>query len=97
MCFIFHAMMPIDLSSPHSPFFYNQVLVRIVGADVHMYSNFNEVMQWLADGNLLEMIVDKLSPKVRLLIILTKVILLCDIFGWIQKVLYFFLNLVTKS
>ncbi|CAA6662442.1 unnamed protein product [Spirodela intermedia] len=40
-----------------------EVLVRIVGADVHMYPNFNEAMQWLAESNLLEMLVDKLSPK----------------------------------
>ncbi|MQL99915.1 hypothetical protein Taro_032647 [Colocasia esculenta] len=39
-----------------------EVLVRLVGADDHMYPNFLDVMQWLADSNLLEMIVDKLSP-----------------------------------
>lgn len=42
-----------------------QVLVRLVGADDHVYPNFMDVMQWLADSNLLEMIVDKLSPLVR--------------------------------
>jgi hypothetical protein len=41
-----------------------QVLVRLVGADDHVYPNFTDVMQWLADSNLLEMIVDKLSPSV---------------------------------
>lgn len=41
-----------------------QVLVRLVGADDHAYPNFMDVMQWLADSNLLEMIVDKLSPSV---------------------------------
>ncbi|CAI0397868.1 unnamed protein product [Linum tenue] len=40
-----------------------EVLVRLVGADDHVYSNFVDVMQWLADSNLLEMIVDKLSPS----------------------------------
>nr|DAD26190.1 TPA_asm: hypothetical protein HUJ06_027658 [Nelumbo nucifera] len=40
-----------------------EVLVRLVGADDHMYPNFMDVMQWLADSNLLEMIVDKLSPS----------------------------------
>ncbi|KVI09335.1 Armadillo-type fold [Cynara cardunculus var. scolymus] len=40
-----------------------EVLVRLVGADDHMYPNYVEVMQWLADSNLLEMIVDKLSPS----------------------------------
>lgn len=41
-----------------------QVLVRLVGGDDHMYPNFLDVMQWLADSNLLEMIVDKLNPSV---------------------------------
>ncbi|XP_038693597.1 serine/threonine-protein phosphatase 6 regulatory subunit 3-like isoform X1 [Tripterygium wilfordii] len=39
-----------------------EVLVRLVGADDHVYPNFLDVMQWLADSNVLEMIVDKLSP-----------------------------------
>ncbi|MBA0866897.1 hypothetical protein Goshw_025447 [Gossypium schwendimanii] len=40
-----------------------EVLVRLVAADDHVYPNFPDVMQWLADSNLLEMIVDKLSPS----------------------------------
>ncbi|XP_076938173.1 uncharacterized protein LOC143606219 [Bidens hawaiensis] len=40
-----------------------EVLVRLVGADDHMYSDTVDVMQWLTDSNLLEMIVDKLSPS----------------------------------
>ncbi|XP_071711802.1 uncharacterized protein [Rutidosis leptorrhynchoides] len=40
-----------------------EVLVRLVGADDHIYPNSADVMQWLADSNLLEMIVDKLSPS----------------------------------
>ncbi|XP_030546141.1 serine/threonine-protein phosphatase 6 regulatory subunit 3 isoform X1 [Rhodamnia argentea] len=40
-----------------------EVLVRLVGADDHVYPNFLDVMQWLAESNLLEMIVDKLSPS----------------------------------
>ncbi|XP_062171213.1 uncharacterized protein LOC133876998 isoform X1 [Alnus glutinosa] len=40
-----------------------EVLVRLVGADDHVYPNYLEVMQWLAESNLLEMIVDKLSPS----------------------------------
>ncbi|KAI3793750.1 hypothetical protein L1987_36372 [Smallanthus sonchifolius] len=40
-----------------------EVLVRLVGADDHMYPNYAEVMQWLNDSNLLEMIVDKLNPS----------------------------------
>ncbi|KAM1205751.1 hypothetical protein ACFX2I_006529 [Malus domestica] len=39
-----------------------EVLVRLVGADDHVYPNFIDVMQWLAESNMLEMIVDKLSP-----------------------------------
>ncbi|CAN4119324.1 unnamed protein product [Withania somnifera] len=40
-----------------------EVLVRLVGADDHMYPTTMDVMQWLTDSNLLEMIVDKLSPS----------------------------------
>ncbi|GMP88938.1 hypothetical protein CsSME_00040737 [Camellia sinensis var. sinensis] len=39
-----------------------EVLIRLVGAEDHIYPNSLDVMQWLADSNLLEMIVDKLSP-----------------------------------
>ncbi|KAK4763314.1 hypothetical protein SAY86_009082 [Trapa natans] len=39
-----------------------EVLIRLVGAD-DVYPNFLDVMQWLADSNLLEMIVDKLNPS----------------------------------
>ncbi|CAN4097649.1 unnamed protein product [Withania somnifera] len=41
-----------------------EVLVRFVGADDQIYPNTTDVMQWLADSNLLEMLVDKLSPSV---------------------------------
>ncbi|KAL8146310.1 uncharacterized protein LOC141707368 [Apium graveolens] len=40
-----------------------EVLLRLVGSDDHMYPNSSDVMQWLAESNLLEMIVDKLSPS----------------------------------
>ncbi|KAL7084999.1 hypothetical protein ACP275_14G255900 [Erythranthe tilingii] len=40
-----------------------EVLVRLVGADDHLYSNSLDVMQWLAGSNLLEMIVDKLNTS----------------------------------
>ncbi|KAK4367210.1 hypothetical protein RND71_015090 [Anisodus tanguticus] len=40
-----------------------EVLVRLVGADDQIYPNTTDVMQWLADSYLLEMIVDKLSPS----------------------------------
>ncbi|XP_047255937.1 serine/threonine-protein phosphatase 6 regulatory subunit 3 isoform X3 [Capsicum annuum] len=40
-----------------------EVLVRLVGADDHMYPSTVDVMQWLTESNLLEMTVDKLSPS----------------------------------
>lgn len=48
----------------YAQFLITQVLVRLVGADDHVYPNFIDVMQWLAESNLLEMIVDKLNPSV---------------------------------
>ncbi|KAG6548720.1 hypothetical protein Mapa_009875 [Marchantia paleacea] len=39
-----------------------EVLVRLVGADEHIYAFHAEALQWLADTDLLEMLVDKLSP-----------------------------------
>ncbi|XP_051120960.1 uncharacterized protein LOC127244449 isoform X2 [Andrographis paniculata] len=46
-----------------------EVLVRLVGADDHVYPNLLDVMHWLAESNMLEMIVDKLnsscSPEVH--------------------------------
>lgn len=39
-----------------------EVLIRFVGADDQFYPNSLDVMQWLANSNLLEMIVDKLRP-----------------------------------
>jgi hypothetical protein len=41
-----------------------QVLVRLVGADEHIYAFHADALQWLADTDLLEMLVDKLSPPV---------------------------------
>lgn len=38
--------------------------MRLVGADDHLYPNSLDVMQWLTDSNLLEMIVDKLNTLV---------------------------------
>lgn len=40
-----------------------EVLVRLVGTDDHLYPNSLDVMQWLADSNLLEMAVDKLNAS----------------------------------
>jgi serine/threonine-protein phosphatase 6 regulatory subunit 3 len=41
---------------------YMQVLRRLVGADEHMYAFHADSLQWLAEADLLEMLVDKLSP-----------------------------------
>ncbi|XP_047970585.1 serine/threonine-protein phosphatase 6 regulatory subunit 3-like isoform X2 [Salvia hispanica] len=38
-----------------------EVLVRLVSADDHLYPSSLDVVQWLTDSNLLEMIVDKLN------------------------------------
>lgn len=47
--------------------FPKQVLIRVIGADEHMYTNYTDAMQWLEDTNLLEMIVDKFSSSVSVL------------------------------
>ncbi|CAM6036644.1 unnamed protein product [Sphagnum compactum] len=39
-----------------------EILVRLVGADEHIYAFHVDSLQWLADTDLLEMLVDKLSP-----------------------------------
>eukprot|EP01018_Ginkgo_biloba_P018105 Gb_14287 [translate_table: standard] len=38
-----------------------EVLIRLFGADDHMYTYHVDALQWLADTDLLEMLVDKLS------------------------------------
>ncbi|WOL18073.1 serine/threonine-protein phosphatase 6 regulatory subunit 3-like [Canna indica] len=38
-----------------------EILIRLVCADDHAYPNYMNIMQWLANTNLLDMIVDKLS------------------------------------
>ncbi|KAL3833706.1 hypothetical protein ACJIZ3_008442 [Penstemon smallii] len=40
-----------------------EVLIRLIGADEHIYANFADSMQWLEDMNVLEMIVDKFSSS----------------------------------
>lgn len=40
-----------------------EVLIRLIGADEHMYSNYTEAMQWIQDMDVLEMIVDKFSSS----------------------------------
>lgn len=41
-----------------------QVLIRLIGADEHIYANYAEAMRWLEDSDVLEMIVDKFSSSV---------------------------------
>ncbi|KAL1555753.1 serine/threonine-protein phosphatase 6 regulatory subunit 1-like [Salvia divinorum] len=40
-----------------------EVLVRLIGADEHIYTNCADSMQWLEDMNVLQMIVDKFSSS----------------------------------
>ena len=48
-----------------------QVLIRLIGADEHMYSNYMDAMQWLENTNVLEMIVDKFNSSVSIFLILS--------------------------
>ncbi|KAL8468626.1 hypothetical protein ACS0TY_031719 [Phlomoides rotata] len=40
-----------------------EVLIRLIGADEHIYTSYADSMQWLEDMNVLEMIVDKFSSS----------------------------------
>ncbi|XP_022721294.1 serine/threonine-protein phosphatase 6 regulatory subunit 2-like isoform X2 [Durio zibethinus] len=40
-----------------------EVLIRLIGADEHMYTNYMESMQWIEDTDVLKMIVDKFSSS----------------------------------
>ncbi|XVE91031.1 hypothetical protein DITRI_Ditri20bG0123400 [Diplodiscus trichospermus] len=40
-----------------------EILIRLIGADEHMYTNYMESMQWIEDTDILEMIVDKFSSS----------------------------------
>ncbi|KAK3026808.1 hypothetical protein RJ639_041880 [Escallonia herrerae] len=40
-----------------------EVLIRLIGADEHLYTNYMDSMQWLEDTDVLEMIVDKFSSS----------------------------------
>ncbi|KAK4361380.1 hypothetical protein RND71_020332 [Anisodus tanguticus] len=40
-----------------------EVLIRLIGTDEHLYSNFSDSMQWLEDTDVLDMIVDKFSSS----------------------------------
>ena len=41
-----------------------QFLIRLIGADEHLYTSYADSMQWLEDTDVLEMIVDKFSSTV---------------------------------
>lgn len=45
-------------------FLVEQVLIRLIGADEHMYANHTESMQWIEETDVLEMIVDKFNSSV---------------------------------
>ncbi|KAL5731667.1 hypothetical protein ACHQM5_004374 [Ranunculus cassubicifolius] len=55
---IFHQM--VDLIGITSIM---EVLIRLIGADEHIYTNYMDAMQWLEDTDVLEMIVDKFSSS----------------------------------
>ncbi|XP_015882163.3 uncharacterized protein LOC107417977 isoform X1 [Ziziphus jujuba] len=40
-----------------------EVLIRLIGADEHMYTNYLEAMQWIQETDVLEMIADKFSSS----------------------------------
>ncbi|XP_059668483.1 uncharacterized protein LOC132313634 [Cornus florida] len=40
-----------------------EVLIRLIGADEHLYTNYMDSMQWLEETDVLEMIVDKFSSS----------------------------------
>ncbi|XP_073129268.1 uncharacterized protein [Henckelia pumila] len=40
-----------------------EVLIRLIGADEHIYTNYSDSIQWLESMNVLEMIVDKFSSS----------------------------------
>ncbi|KHG10743.1 Serine/threonine-protein phosphatase 6 regulatory subunit 3 [Gossypium arboreum] len=42
---------------------YIKVLIRLIGADEHMYASYMESMQWIEETNVLEMIADKFSSS----------------------------------
>lgn len=40
-----------------------EVLIRLIGADEHMYTNYTDAMQWIEETDVLEIIVDKFSSS----------------------------------
>jgi serine/threonine-protein phosphatase 6 regulatory subunit 3 len=41
-----------------------EVLIRLIGADETIYSNYGDTLQWLENTDVLEMIADKFSSSV---------------------------------
>lgn len=54
-------------------FFVEQVLIRLIGADEHLYTTYTDSLKWLDDTDVLEMIVDKFSASVSCIIGLTDI------------------------
>ncbi|MFS7988421.1 putative SIT4 phosphatase-associated protein family [Helianthus anomalus] len=46
--------------------YFSKVLIRLIGANEHLYTSYVDSMQWLEDTNVLEMIVNKFSSTVSL-------------------------------
>lgn len=53
--------------------FVEQVLIRLIGADEHLYTTYTDSLKWLDDTDVLEMIVDKFSASVSCIIGLTDI------------------------
>jgi len=51
-----------------------QVLIRLIGADEHMYVSHVNAMQWIEDTNVLEMIADKFSSSVSIISFLKSIV-----------------------
>lgn len=64
-CFIYLALLKGALHNFRS-YKYYQVLIRIVGTDDASQIYPEDTVNWLADTNLLDMLVDKLRPPVRI-------------------------------
>lgn len=54
-------------------FFFEQVLIRLIGADEHLYTTYTDSLKWLDDTDVLEMIVDKFSASVSCIIVPTDI------------------------
>lgn len=58
--FVHHSL----YSDTANGFLVEQVLIRLIGSDEHVYANCLDSMKWLEDTDVLEMIVDKFSSSV---------------------------------